>query len=188
TVALASGAERFGVRDTAFGAEDSERLVRSVEADVVLNGITGSVGLGPTLAALESGATLVLPGAPELSVTKDGALADGAAGSVGDTVDLTFTVTNTGDVPSKSIAKDSTWTGSLTLNKDVKLGIELDEGVGVRQRVRRPDDPVDEFADEDWIRFFDPSDPVEGIRRSIVEAASAPSPTTSADFSRRLSP
>ncbi|MFJ7287354.1 peptidylprolyl isomerase [Curtobacterium sp. NPDC098951] len=36
------------------------------------------------------------------------------------------TAGNTGDVPSKSIAKDSTWTGSLTLNKDVELGIELD--------------------------------------------------------------
>ena len=42
--------------DTALGADDAERLVRAVEADVVLNGITGSVGLGPTLAALETGA------------------------------------------------------------------------------------------------------------------------------------
>ena len=43
-------------RDTALGADDAEQLVRAVEADVVLNGITGSVGLGPTLAALETGA------------------------------------------------------------------------------------------------------------------------------------
>ena len=35
-------------------------LVRETPADVVLNGITGSVGLAPTLAALESGATLAL--------------------------------------------------------------------------------------------------------------------------------
>jgi peptidyl-prolyl cis-trans isomerase B (cyclophilin B) len=33
---------------------------------------------------------------------------------------------NTGDVPSKSIAGNATWTGTLTLNKSIKLGIELD--------------------------------------------------------------
>lgn len=65
---VAEQAARFGVRDTAFGAADSERLVRSVEADVVLNGITGSVGLGPTLAALESGATLALANKESLIV------------------------------------------------------------------------------------------------------------------------
>jgi 1-deoxy-D-xylulose-5-phosphate reductoisomerase len=43
-----------------FGASDAAQLVRDVSADVVLNGITGSVGLAPTLAALESGATLAL--------------------------------------------------------------------------------------------------------------------------------
>src|SRR5690554_2468847 len=57
---LNAQAEQFGVQDTAIGAEESEQLVRSVNADVVLNGITGSIGLGPTLAALETGATLAL--------------------------------------------------------------------------------------------------------------------------------
>jgi len=42
------------------GPEAAAELVRSTPADVVLNGITGSRGLGPTLAALESGATLAL--------------------------------------------------------------------------------------------------------------------------------
>ncbi|ODA90765.1 1-deoxy-D-xylulose 5-phosphate reductoisomerase [Leifsonia xyli subsp. xyli] len=65
---LAEQAERFGVRETALGAGDSERLVRSVDADVVLNGITGSVGLGPTLAALESGRTLALANKESLIV------------------------------------------------------------------------------------------------------------------------
>ncbi|MDR6613173.1 1-deoxy-D-xylulose-5-phosphate reductoisomerase [Leifsonia sp. 1010] len=65
---LAAQAERFGVADTALGAEDSELLVRSVEADVVLNGITGSVGLGPTLAALEVGAMLALANKESLIV------------------------------------------------------------------------------------------------------------------------
>ena len=65
---LAAQAERFGVRETALGAEDSERLVRAVEADVVLNGITGSVGLGPTLAVLETGASLALANKESLIV------------------------------------------------------------------------------------------------------------------------
>lgn len=65
---LAAQAERFGVRETALGADDAERLVRGVEADVVLNGITGSVGLGPTLAALETGKTLALANKESLIV------------------------------------------------------------------------------------------------------------------------
>lgn len=57
---VAEQAVAFGVEHTAFGADESAQLVRSVEADVVLNGITGSVGLGPTLATLEAGTTLAL--------------------------------------------------------------------------------------------------------------------------------
>ena len=64
----ADQAAEFGVAELAFGAVDAERLVRSVEADVVLNGITGSVGLGPTLAALESGAVLALANKESLIV------------------------------------------------------------------------------------------------------------------------
>lgn len=66
--ALADQAGRYGVRATALGAADAERLVRDVEADVVLNGITGSVGLGPTLAVLETGATLALANKESLIV------------------------------------------------------------------------------------------------------------------------
>ncbi|MFI8631337.1 1-deoxy-D-xylulose-5-phosphate reductoisomerase [Microbacterium sp. NPDC077663] len=65
---LRAQAEEFGVADTALGADDAERLVRSVEADVVVNGITGSVGLGPTLAALESGRVLALANKESLIV------------------------------------------------------------------------------------------------------------------------
>ncbi|CAL4860413.1 1-deoxy-D-xylulose-5-phosphate reductoisomerase [Microbacterium sp. MM2322] len=61
-------ADEFGVADTALGAADAERLVRSVETDVVINGITGSVALGPTLAALESGAILGLANKESLIV------------------------------------------------------------------------------------------------------------------------
>ncbi|MCF7550133.1 1-deoxy-D-xylulose-5-phosphate reductoisomerase [Pseudonocardia sp. WMMC193] len=42
------------------GPDAAAELTRTTPADVVLNGITGSRGLGPTLAALESGATLAL--------------------------------------------------------------------------------------------------------------------------------
>ena len=57
---LAAQAERFDVRDTALGADAAEALVRSIEADVVVNGITGAAGLGPTIAALETGRVLAL--------------------------------------------------------------------------------------------------------------------------------
>ena len=64
-------AEQFQVEHTALGADEAERLVRDVEADVVLNGITGSVGLGPTLAALETGRTLALANKESLIVGGD---------------------------------------------------------------------------------------------------------------------
>jgi len=51
-----------------FGAKDAASLVRDQACDVVLNGITGSVGLGPTLAALESGASLALANKESLIV------------------------------------------------------------------------------------------------------------------------
>ena len=76
-VGLAAGSDRatvaeqaaaFGVEHTAFGAAEASQLVRDVAADVVLNGITGSVGLEPTLAALESGASLALANKESLIV------------------------------------------------------------------------------------------------------------------------
>ena len=79
-VGLAAGSDRagleaqaaeFGVEHTALGAAEAEQLVRDVDADVVLNGITGSVGLGPTLAALETGRTLALANKESLIVGGD---------------------------------------------------------------------------------------------------------------------
>jgi len=64
-------AARFGVEHIAFGAEQAAQLVRDVPADVVVNGITGSVGLGPTLAALDSGAVLALANKESLIVGGD---------------------------------------------------------------------------------------------------------------------
>jgi 1-deoxy-D-xylulose-5-phosphate reductoisomerase len=65
---LAAQAAAFGVDRTALGVDEAVALVRDTPADVVLNGITGSVGLAPTLAALESGATLALANKESLIV------------------------------------------------------------------------------------------------------------------------
>ncbi|PRB08363.1 1-deoxy-D-xylulose-5-phosphate reductoisomerase [Microbacterium sp. MYb64] len=65
---LEQQAEEFGVEDTALGAAETEQLVRDVEADVVLNAITGSIGLGSTLAALKAGRTLALANKESLIV------------------------------------------------------------------------------------------------------------------------
>jgi 1-deoxy-D-xylulose-5-phosphate reductoisomerase len=69
--ALAAQAEEFGVRSTALGADEAAQLVRDIECDVVLNGITGSVGLAPTLAALEAGRVLALANKESLIVGGD---------------------------------------------------------------------------------------------------------------------
>ena len=65
---MAEQAASFQVEDTALGAVEAEQLVRDVEADVVLNAITGSIGLGSTLAALEAGRTLALANKESLIV------------------------------------------------------------------------------------------------------------------------
>lgn len=70
-------AAEFGVTDIAFGAADAVRLIESVPADVVLNGITGAVGLEPTLATLATGATLALANKESLII--GGALVTSAA-------------------------------------------------------------------------------------------------------------
>ncbi|GAA2543368.1 1-deoxy-D-xylulose-5-phosphate reductoisomerase [Pseudonocardia hydrocarbonoxydans] len=59
------------------GAAAATDLTAGAGADIVLNGITGSVGLGPTMAALGSGATLAL--ANKESLVSGGALVTGAA-------------------------------------------------------------------------------------------------------------
>ncbi|MDZ8171253.1 1-deoxy-D-xylulose-5-phosphate reductoisomerase [Microbacterium xanthum] len=68
---MTAQAEAFGVEHTALGADEACQLVRDVPADVVLNGITGSVGLGPTVAALETGTTLALANKESLIVGGD---------------------------------------------------------------------------------------------------------------------
>ena len=60
-------AEFGGVR-AVQGAEAATRLVEDTDADVVVNGITGSIGLAPTLATLKTGKTLALANKESLIV------------------------------------------------------------------------------------------------------------------------
>src|SRR6478735_7979362 len=79
---LEAQAAEFGVADRALGADEAEQLVRDVEADVVLNGLTGSGGLGPTLAALETGRTLALANKESLIVGGELVTAIAAPGQI----------------------------------------------------------------------------------------------------------
>jgi 1-deoxy-D-xylulose-5-phosphate reductoisomerase len=65
---LEAQAAKFGVKDAVQGAEAATRLVEDLDADVVINGITGSIGLAPTLATLNSGKTLALANKESLIV------------------------------------------------------------------------------------------------------------------------
>ncbi|MEN0102759.1 MAG: peptidylprolyl isomerase [Curtobacterium sp.] len=108
--------ERLRLYEARQGLHDRQRR-RRVRDNVI--GISALVAV----AALATGSQLAFAGSrPD---AKPSASASASASST-PTPSASATPANTGDVPSKSIAKDSTWTGSLTLNKDVTLGIELD--------------------------------------------------------------
>jgi 1-deoxy-D-xylulose-5-phosphate reductoisomerase len=64
--ARAAGAH--GYRPEIITGPDASTRIAETEADVVLNGITGSIGLAPTLAALRAGATLALANKESLIV------------------------------------------------------------------------------------------------------------------------
>ncbi|WP_426998792.1 1-deoxy-D-xylulose-5-phosphate reductoisomerase [Pseudarthrobacter sp. N5] len=71
----AAGLENY--RPEIISGPDASTRIAGIDADVVLNGITGSIGLAPTLAALKSGATLALANKESLIV--GGALVKAAA-------------------------------------------------------------------------------------------------------------
>ncbi len=60
----------FGVapEKAVLGATAATRLVQETDAEVVVNGITGSIGLAPTLATLQTGKTLALANKESLIV------------------------------------------------------------------------------------------------------------------------
>ena len=64
----AAAAGKSGYRPRIVSGPDASTRIAEFEADVVLNGITGSIGLAPTLAALKSGATLALANKESLIV------------------------------------------------------------------------------------------------------------------------
>ena len=64
-------------RTVITGDRAATELVESIDADIVLNGITGSIGLEPTLAALRAGRVLAL--ANKESLVAGGSLVAGAA-------------------------------------------------------------------------------------------------------------
>lgn len=59
---------QFKVTNAVQGAEAATKLVENTDADVVINGITGSIGLAPTLATLKTGKTLALANKESLIV------------------------------------------------------------------------------------------------------------------------
>jgi 1-deoxy-D-xylulose-5-phosphate reductoisomerase len=64
----AGAAGKHGYRPEIIAGPDASTRIAEVKADVVLNGITGSIGLAPTLAALKAGATLALANKESLIV------------------------------------------------------------------------------------------------------------------------
>lgn len=106
--------ERLRLYQARQGLHERQRR-RRVRDDVV------GVGVLVLVAALATASQLVFAGvhAP--------ADADASAtASPTPTPSASATAGNTGKVPSRSIADGRTWTGTLTLNEDVELGIELD--------------------------------------------------------------
>ena len=67
-----------GYRPEIIAGPDASTRIAEIDAEVVLNGITGSIGLAPTLAALKAGATLALANKESLIV--GGSLVKAAAG------------------------------------------------------------------------------------------------------------
>ncbi|PZE91995.1 peptidylprolyl isomerase [Curtobacterium sp. MCBD17_008] len=107
--------ERLRLYQARQGLHERQRR-RRVRDDVVWAGALVLV------AALATGSQLVY------AATQDDDRATASASATGTatpTPSPSATAAGTGDVPSKDIAAGSTWTGSLTLNDDVRLGIEL---------------------------------------------------------------
>jgi peptidyl-prolyl cis-trans isomerase B (cyclophilin B) len=107
--------ERLRLYTARQGLHERQRR-RRVRDNVV------GAGVLVLVAALATGSQLAFAG----SQGSEADASASASATATPTPSASATASNTGDVPSKSIAKDATWKGTLTLNKDVTLGIELD--------------------------------------------------------------
>ncbi|KXO92162.1 1-deoxy-D-xylulose 5-phosphate reductoisomerase [Tsukamurella pulmonis] len=81
-IGIADASRAAGFDGALTGPDAMTRLVETVEADVVLNGVVGSLGLGPTLAALDSGARLALANKESLVAGGSLVLARAAEGQI----------------------------------------------------------------------------------------------------------
>ncbi|QQD74955.1 peptidylprolyl isomerase [Curtobacterium sp. YC1] len=106
--------ERLRLYQARRGLHERQRR-RRVRDDVI------AVGALVVVAALATVSQLAFAGSRDAD-----APGASASASAPVTPSASATAGNTGDVPSKSIAKGSTWTGTLTLNDSIDLGIELD--------------------------------------------------------------
>lgn len=80
--AYAARSGRAAYAPTIAVGDDAAGLAAQVGADVVLNGITGAIGLGPTLAALAAGSTLALANKESLIIGGDLVKAAAAPGQI----------------------------------------------------------------------------------------------------------
>ncbi len=98
-----AGTLRPGERVTATAT--SALTQAQVDAGAVENTATatGTTPGGGTTSGTD-GATVVVPAAPALALAKSGALTAASTGAAGDTVEFTFTVTNTGNVTLADVA------------------------------------------------------------------------------------
>ena len=108
--------ERLRLYQARQGLHERQRR-RRVRDDVV------GVGVLVLVAALATGSQLAFAGSRGADHARASATATASASP---TPSASATAGNTGEVPSKDIADGRTWTGTLTLNDDVELGIELD--------------------------------------------------------------
>ncbi|TCU84726.1 peptidyl-prolyl cis-trans isomerase B (cyclophilin B) [Curtobacterium sp. PhB191] len=106
--------ERLRLYQARQGLHDRQRRRR------VRDNLVGA-GVLVLVAALATGSQLAFAGSQG-----NGSADASASATATPTPSASATAANTGDVPSKEIAKGATWTGSLTLNKSIDLGIELD--------------------------------------------------------------
>lgn len=102
---------RYTARQKVYATQVKRRKRDNVAAIIAVV-LVGALGTGSQIFYAHGGFN---PKAPSASASSS------ATPSASSTADA-----NTGDVPAASGAENRSWTGSLTLNKSVRLGIELD--------------------------------------------------------------